>query len=92
MDEFSRAAHLEWSSQQESRRRVVWLHAVLWGAVNLLLVVVWLVTGAGFPWFVFPLFGWLIGLAVHAASVYLLRGRDDVLHAREAQRRRQLPG
>jgi hypothetical protein len=26
-------------------------------AVNLLLMVIWLVTGAGFPWFVFPLAG-----------------------------------
>lgn len=88
MDEFARQALTEWEARRSSRRRVVAMHAIVWAAANLLLVVVWLTTGAGFPWFVFPLFGWLVGLAAHAASVYVRRSPDDVVLARESRRRR----
>lgn len=33
--------------------------------VNAFLAVIWGVTGAGFPWFLFPLFGWGIGWVAH---------------------------
>ena len=88
MDEFERQAFAEWKASRSARRREVGLHAILWAAVNLLLVVIWAVTGAGFPWFVFPLFGWLIGLVSHAATVYVLRTPDDEVFARELSRRR----
>jgi fatty acid desaturase len=87
MDEFARQALLEWRAKRSARRRVVGLHAVLWGAVNVLLVVIWLATGAGFPWFVFPLFAWLVGLVGHAAAVFVLRSPDDVVLSRELRRR-----
>ena len=92
MDEFARQAFGEWEAERISRQRTVWVHASIWAAVNLLLFVIWLVTGAGFPWFVFPLLAWLIGLVAHAASAYLLRSPDDVLLSREAARRKQLGG
>lgn len=79
MDEFARQAFTEWEAKRSSRRRVVGLHAVIWATVNLLLVVIWATTGAGFPWFVFPLFGWLVGLSAHAATVFLLRTPDDLI-------------
>ena len=82
MDDFGRQALTEWQGRRSSRRRGVAMHAVLWGSVNLLLVVVWKVTGAGFPWFVFPLMGWFVGLAAHAATVYVLRSPDDAVMAR----------
>lgn len=88
MDEFTRQAFAEWEAARSARRREVWMHGIIWAAVNLLLVVIWAVTGAGFPWFVFPLFGWLIGLVSHAASVYVLRTPDDAVFAREAARRK----
>ena len=88
MDEFARQAFSEWEAKRVARQRVVWLHALIFAAVNLLLFVVWLVTGAGFPWFVFPLFGWLIGLVAHGASVYVLRDPDDEVFLRELSRRR----
>lgn len=88
MDEFARQAFGEWEASRSARRRVVWLHAILWAAVNLLLVVIWAVTGAGFPWFVFPLFSWLVGLVAHAAVVYVLGSPDDAVFARELSRRK----
>lgn len=88
MDEFERQAFSEWEAKRTAQRRVVWVHALIWAAVNLLLLVVWFVTGADFPWFVFPLLGWLIGLVAHAAVVYLLPGADDAVFKREAARRK----
>lgn len=42
--------------------------------VNLLIFVIWLVVaiagGTWFPWFLFPLAGWGIGVALHGWSVY----------------------
>lgn len=86
MDEFTREALAERRAVRAARQRVVWMHAVLWLTVNLLLVVIWAVTGAGFPWFVFPLLGWLIGLAAHAASAYLVHSPEDLMLSREADR------
>ncbi len=44
------------------------IHATVYVAVNILLVVIWALTWTGFPWFVFPLLGWGIGLAAHGAA------------------------
>ena len=45
------------------------IHLIVYLGVNTLLVCLWLfVTGRGFPWFVFPLGGWGIGLVAHFFS------------------------
>ena len=45
------------------------IHLSVFIAVNLLLVMTWFMNGAGYPWFVYPLLGWGIGLAAHFAAV-----------------------
>jgi hypothetical protein len=45
------------------------IHATVFVAVQVMLVVVWAATGMGYPWFVYPLFGWGVGLAAHYAAV-----------------------
>ena len=50
-------------------------HAVNWAAVNAVLIVIWAFTGRRFPWFLFPLLGWGIFLAVHAARAFVPSGR-----------------
>lgn len=70
-DPFEHAAQTERARKQRQRRRgmraSLRIHTVVFVFVQLLLVAVWASTGAGFPWFVFPLLGWGAGLAVHAA-------------------------
>ena len=44
-------------------------------AVNLLLLAIWALTGAGHPWFVWPLLGWGIGVAVQALALHPPAGR-----------------
>ncbi len=43
--------------------------------VNGFLVVVWALTGAGYPWFIWVMAGWGIGLASHIVA-YLSGGRN----------------
>jgi hypothetical protein len=45
-------------------------HAVAFVLVNALLVTIWFMTGGGFFWPIFPLFGWGIGLFFHALDVF----------------------
>jgi uncharacterized protein (DUF486 family) len=49
------------------------IHTVVYIAVNLFLIVVWWFTGGNagaFPWFIFILFGWGIGLVANFVTVY----------------------
>lgn len=83
-DPFEQAARAERTRKQRRRRRAMRaslrIHTAVFVAVQLLLVAIWAMTGAGYPWFVFPLLGWGIGLAAHAAVAGESRwiyGRDD---------------
>jgi len=46
-------------------------HFAIYLAINTMLVIIWVVTGAGFPWFVFPLGGWGIGILFHFLGVFV---------------------
>ena len=86
MDEFARAAFREQEARKILRRRVFFLHLVVWAATNAFLVVVWLLVGGGFPWFLFPLLGWGIGTAAHGAYAFLMTDPDDLVLEREQRR------
>jgi len=47
-------------------------HALLWFVVCLLLMVINLLTLPIVPWFIFPTFGWGIGLAIHGIVTYVI--------------------
>lgn len=78
MDPFERAAERERVDYQKLGFRV---HLGVFISVNVLLFVTWWLTsgraddGFGFPWFLFPLLGWGIGLVAHFA-VYSVVSRD----------------
>jgi hypothetical protein len=55
-----------WSSASRTAFRT---HASVFVAVNLLLVAIWATTTPGYPWFLWPLLGWGIGLVAHFAAV-----------------------
>ncbi len=48
-----------------------YIHFSIYIAVNIMLMIIWAVTGAGFPWFVFPLGGWGIGILFHFLGVFV---------------------
>ena len=67
MDEFALAAFREREARQILKRRTFYLHLSVYVAVNLMLIAIWALVGGGFPWFLFPLMGWGIGLVAHGA-------------------------
>ena len=48
-----------------------YIHFAIYIAVNIMLVIIWSVTRDGFPWFVFPLGGWGIGILFHFLGVFV---------------------
>lgn len=86
MDDFARAAFREREARQILRRRVFYLHVAIWASTNVFLVVIWALTGAGYPWFLFPLLGWSIGLVAHGVVAFLLTDAQDIVLKREQER------
>jgi uncharacterized membrane protein len=84
-DAFDRATeHVETEQRRRDRERTrqhlgriqrmaFRIHATAYVAVQTLIfaiwVIVWQLGGTAHPWFVYPLLGWGIGLAVHYAAV-----------------------
>jgi hypothetical protein len=60
-------------------------HCVVYVMVNLLLVVIWAVTGPGYFWPIWPIAGWGIGLAMIGWTVYMQKPitEDDIRHEME---------
>jgi len=48
-----------------------YIHFAVYIVVNIMLIIIWSVTGAGFPWFVFPLGGWGIGILFHFLGIFV---------------------
>ncbi|MBA3540875.1 MAG: 2TM domain-containing protein [Deltaproteobacteria bacterium] len=69
------------------------IHVLMFVAANAGLIVIWRLTGASYPWFVWPLLGWGVLVVVHA--VVLLIGpdtpREDRAIERELSRLRNRP-
>jgi hypothetical protein len=62
-------------------------HFVVYLIVNAALVLIWALTSGDYFWPIWPILGWGIGIAAHAASVYL--GQSKIS---EAQIDRELQG
>ena len=45
------------------------IHAAIYVVANLGFVAIWAATGAGYPWFVWPMLGWGIGIVSHGLSL-----------------------
>ena len=70
----------------QARRDFV-IHLIVYLSVNALLVCLWLfVTGRGFPWFLFPLGGWGIGLISHYFSSRNVRRDVGEIRSAEVER------
>jgi uncharacterized membrane protein len=86
MDDFALAAFREREARQILRRRAFLVHLSVYAAVNVMLIGVWALAGGGFPWFLFPLMGWGVGVVAHGATAYLLANPNDIVLEREQRR------
>ena len=68
------------------------VHASMYAVMNLGFVVIWLLTGHGYPWFLWPTLGWGIGLLAHAITLAIGPGSEAERRAieKEVHRQREL--
>ena len=53
-------------------------HLAIYIAVNILLIIINLVTSTETLWFIWPLLGWGIGIAVHAIQVLIIPSESSL--------------
>ena len=61
----------EHAKKRVEQKKGFYIHLTVYCLVNILLFVIWNVTGSEFPWFAFPLGGWGIGLLFHFLGVFM---------------------
>ncbi len=68
-------------AEKKVKARVVMLrHAGVYVIMNLFFVAVWALTGNGYPWFLWSVIGWGLGLALHALGYFLGSRSEAVMH------------
>ncbi len=72
--EFSEETLRKIAAQKVTFRYTVKVHAICYGLVNLLLIIINLIVAPTYLWGLYAVFGWLIGLAIHIL-IYLLWSR-----------------
>lgn len=65
------------------------VHAAVYAAVMVLLVIINLVTSPGNIWFIWPLIGWGFAVVLHGLRVFVLADRNDILDALTERELRQ---
>ena len=57
--------------ERVEEKKGFYFHFIVYILVNIMLIIIWAVTGAGFPWFIFPLGGWGIGILFHFLGIFV---------------------
>ena len=73
------------AKERVEEKRGFFVHLAVYVLVNVVLIIVWAVAGGGFPWFVFVLGGWGIGILMHCLSVFVF-SRDSQWHAKQIEK------
>ena len=81
----------ELAKKRVEEKRGFFIHLAIYIVVNIMLVLVWrFADGGGFPWFIFPLAGWGIGLLFHFLGVFVFGGKlNGAAIEKEAERIRR---
>jgi len=57
--------------ERVEEKKGFYIHFIVYILVNIMLIIIWVATGAGFPWFIFPLGGWGIGILFHFLGIFV---------------------
>ena len=80
---------------EEARARVkakksFWGNFGTWAGVNALLIIIWALSGMGYPWFVWPLCIWGIFVLIHGLRVFVFEKKSELSDIeKEAERIRK---
>ena len=78
VNKMSEEAIYEEAKKRVKAQKEFYVHLAVYICVNAFLVLIWAFpAGGGFPWFVFPLGGWGIGIVFHALDVFVFSQRAD---------------
>ena len=50
---------------------------IAWAIVNVILIIVWALSGQGYPWFLWPLCIWGAFVLLHGLRVYVFEKKSD---------------
>jgi len=64
------------------------VHLAIYVTINAGLILMWWLTGGGFPWFLFVLVFWGIGLVAHGIGAFISPGYTERMAEREYNRLR----
>ena len=78
----------EQAIQSLKRKQAFRAHAITYVVVNVILVVIWALTGADYFWPIWVILGWGIGLGANAWDVYGRKPISEEEIQREAERLR----
>jgi len=68
----------ELAKKRVEEKRGFFIHLTVYILVNIMLVLIWwFASGGRFPWFIFPLCGWGIGLVIHFLTVFVFKTKND---------------
>lgn len=53
------------------------IHLAVYLVVSAALYVIWQLTWQGYPWYIWPIFGWGVGILFHFLGVFVFSGKTD---------------
>ena len=85
MDEFGELAAREREANRIARRQWFWLHFAVFAMTQVFLIVIWALSSATYPWYIFPVFGWGILIAAHAVFAFVVKTPEEIMIERESR-------
>jgi hypothetical protein len=85
MDEFGEMAAREREANRIARRQWFWLHFAVYLTTQVFLVIIWALSDSGYPWYIYPLFGWGIFIAAHAVYAFVVKTPEEIMIERESR-------
>ena len=79
MDEFGELALREREAKRIVKRQWFWLHFAVFVTLQIFLFVIWIMSDATYPWFIFPLFGWGVPIAAHAVYAFVIQDPEEII-------------
>ncbi len=68
----------EQAKKRVEAKKGFYIHLTVYILVNILLVLIWaFASGGGYPWFLWPLGGWGIGILSHFLGVFVFGRKSD---------------
>ena len=58
-------------------KRSFWGNFGAWAGVNALLIIIWALSGMGYPWFIWPLCIWGIFVLIHGLRVFVFEQKSE---------------